>query len=253
MPPRTPRHLAEHRLPWRLMLVAFGLTFAVLAALVASAALVPKAPLAPSAVQQLPAETTGPSPADPPSVVSSSAGPGSSSTSTVPQEPSPGESPIALAAQAPTTEAAPRATIPATIPRTTGPPAPPAPPAPSLAPTTTEPPPAPVSSVAPTTTVEPTTTTAAPTTTTLEATTTTTAALAPTTTAGAASTTQLPVTTTQPPTAGVLLAPLLGLLYLFRARLPAPGRHARPGRWRLPQVRSRRATRRPPRRARPRP
>jgi hypothetical protein len=61
------------------------------------------------------------------------------------------------------------------------------------------------------------------------------------------------VTTTQPPTAGVLLAPLLGLLYLFRARLPAPGRHARPGRWRLPQVRSRRATRRPPRRARPRP
>ena len=74
MPPRTPRHLAEHRLPWRLMLVAFGLTFAVLAALVASAALVPKAPLAPSAVQQLPAETTSPPPsADPPSVISSSA------------------------------------------------------------------------------------------------------------------------------------------------------------------------------------
>jgi hypothetical protein len=61
------------------------------------------------------------------------------------------------------------------------------------------------------------------------------------------------VTTTQPPTAGVLLAPILGLLYLLRAHLPAPGRHARPGRYRLPQVRSRRATRRPPRRARPRP
>ena len=249
MSPRTPRHLAEHRLPWRLMLVAFGLTFAVLAALVASAALVPKAPLAPSAVQQLPAETTGPPyPADAPSVAPSSAGPGSSSTSTtVPQEPAPGVSPIALAAQAPTTAAAvaPRATTPATTPRTTGPPATPAP-------TTTEPPAAPVISVAPTTTVEPTTTTVAPTTTTVEATTTT-AALAPTTIAEATTTTQLLVTTTQPPTAGVLLAPLLGLLYLLRAHLPAPGRHARPGRYLLPQVRSRRATRRPPRRARTRP
>ena len=29
MPPRTPRHLAEHRLPWRLMLVAFGLTVSI--------------------------------------------------------------------------------------------------------------------------------------------------------------------------------------------------------------------------------
>ena len=37
-------------------------------------------------------------------------------------------------------------------------------------------------------------------------------------------TAQLLVTTTQPPTAGVLLAPLLGLLYLLRAHLPAPGR-----------------------------
>jgi outer membrane biosynthesis protein TonB len=253
MPLRNPRHLAEHRLPWRLMLVAFGLTFAVLAALVASAALVPKAPLAPSAVQQLPAETTSlPLPADPPSVAPSSAGPGSSSTSTtVPQEPPAGVSPVALAAQAPTT--APRATTPATTPRPSGPPATPPPPAPTTAPTTTELPPAPVISVAPTTTVEPTTTTAAPTTNTVEATTTT-AALAPTTTAGETTTTaQLLVTTTQPPAAGVLLAPILGLLYLLRAHLPAPGRHARPGRYRLPQVRSRRATWRPPRRARPRP
>ena len=30
MPLRTPRHLADPRLPWRLMMVAFGLTFAVL-------------------------------------------------------------------------------------------------------------------------------------------------------------------------------------------------------------------------------
>jgi hypothetical protein len=60
------------------------------------------------------------------------------------------------------------------------------------------------------------------------------------------------VTTTQP-TNGFLLAPVLGLLYLLRAHLPTPGRHARPGPSRLPQVRSRRATRRPPRRARTRP
>jgi hypothetical protein len=255
MSPRTPRHLAEHRLPWRLLLVAFGLTFAVLAALVASAALVPKAPPAPSAVQQLPAETTSPPyPTDPPSVSPSSAGPGSSSsTSTsVPQQPPPGVSSVAQAAQTPPS-AAPRATTPATTPGTTGPPATPAPPPPSLAPTTTELPPALVSSVAPTATVEPTTTTAEPTTTTVEATTVT-AGLALTSTAGATTTTaQLLVTTTQPPTAGVLLAPLLGLLYLLRAHLPAPGRHARPGGYRLPQVRSRRATRRPPRRARTRP
>ena len=55
MPTRTPRHLAEHRLPWRLMLVAFGLTFAVLAAMVASAALVPTEPLAPTAAEPVPA------------------------------------------------------------------------------------------------------------------------------------------------------------------------------------------------------
>ena len=94
----------------------------------------------------------------------------------------------------------------------------------------------------------------APTTTTVEPTTTTTAA-APTTTVELAptTTTLLLVTTTQSPTDGALLAPLLGLLYLLRAHLPAPGRHARPGRYRLPQVRSRRASRRPPRRARTRP
>jgi hypothetical protein len=82
--------------------------------------------------------------------------------------------------------------------------------------------------------------------------TTTTTALAPTTTAGPTTTT-LPLVTTTQPTDAVLLAPLLGLLYLLRAHLPPPGRHARPGRYRLPQVRSRRTTRRPPRRARARP
>ncbi|HEV2825497.1 MAG TPA: hypothetical protein VG035_09880, partial [Actinomycetota bacterium] len=76
----------------------------------------------------------------------------------------------------------------------------------------------------------------------------------PTTTLEAATTTTLLlVTTTQSPTDGALLAPLLGLLYLLRAHLPAPGRHARPGPYRLPQVRSRRTTRRAPRRARTRP
>ena len=58
MPNRNPRHLAEHRLPLRLMLVAFGLTFAVLAAMVASAALVPPQPPVPSAIQPLPPQTT---------------------------------------------------------------------------------------------------------------------------------------------------------------------------------------------------
>src|ERR671913_1999585 len=82
MPSRNPRHLAEHRLPWRLMLVAFGLTLAVLAALVASAALVPEEPLVPSAVPPLPAETTSPTlPGDPPSAAPSRAGTGASPSS----------------------------------------------------------------------------------------------------------------------------------------------------------------------------
>src|SRR5215218_4954103 len=37
-----PRHLARARRPWRLLLVAFGFTTAVLAALVASATLLPQ-------------------------------------------------------------------------------------------------------------------------------------------------------------------------------------------------------------------
>lgn len=248
MPPRTPRHLAEHPLPWRLMLVAFGLTFAVVAALAASAALVPEQPVVPSAVTGIPAEEAGPSFAtDPPAVAPSTAGAGQSSTTTTttPQEPPPGVAPVLLAAQPPATPA-PRATPP-----TPGPSGTPAPPEPT-APSATEPEPAPVNTVeATTTTVEPTTTTLEPTTTTLEPTTTTVAETT-TTSAAATTTTVLLVTTTQP-TDGVALAPLLLLLYLLRAHLPRPGRHARPGRWHLPQLRSRRATRRPPSRARTRP
>src|SRR4029453_14293296 len=46
MPSPPPRHLARPQWPWRLLLVAFGLSTAVLAALVASATLLP--PEAPS-------------------------------------------------------------------------------------------------------------------------------------------------------------------------------------------------------------
>src|SRR5215207_795213 len=42
MPTPRPRHLARARRPWRLLLVAFGFTTAVLAALVASATLLPQ-------------------------------------------------------------------------------------------------------------------------------------------------------------------------------------------------------------------
>jgi hypothetical protein len=249
MPTRTPRHLAEHRLPWRLLLVAFGLTFAVLAAMVASAALVPQQPLAPSAAPPIPTETTGPpASADPgPSVVPSTASTSETST-TVPGEPPPGDSPVGLA-QSPTT-----ATEGAG-----GPPPAAGPPEPT-APSTTEPQPAPVGTVEPTTTTaEPTTTTVEPTTTTGEPTTTaaapTTTTQEPTTTTVEATTTTLLLVTTTRPSDDALLAPLLGLglLYLLRGRLPAPGRHARRGRYRLPQVRSRRTTRRPPARARTRP
>src|SRR5215208_2411880 len=41
-PTPRPRHLARARRPWRLLLVAFGCTTAVLAALVASATLLPQ-------------------------------------------------------------------------------------------------------------------------------------------------------------------------------------------------------------------
>jgi hypothetical protein len=165
---RAPRHLARHRLPYRLMLVAFGLTFAMLAAVVASAALVPKAPPAPTVAGALPGETTAaPAIGRAPSSTRAEA---SSTSRAVPPEQPPGVAPVSLATWVTTAPA------PPAPPSSTAPP-------PSAAPTTTEPQPAPVS------TVEPTTTTAAPTTTTLEPTTTTT--LEPTTT-----TTDLASTTT---------------------------------------------------------
>jgi hypothetical protein len=171
---RAPRHLARHRLPYRLVLVAFGLTFAMLAAVVASAALAPKTPPALTAVGALPSEiadapaTTGPA-------SSSTRAEASSTSRAVPVEQPPGVAPVSLATW------------------TTTAPAPPAPPSstappPSIAPTTTEPQPAPVGTVAPTTTtVAPTTTTTTtlePTTTTSPEPTTTTTDLASTTTVG---------------------------------------------------------------------
>src|SRR4029453_15885516 len=42
MPTPPPRHLARPRRPWRLLLFIFGLTTAILAALVASATLLPQ-------------------------------------------------------------------------------------------------------------------------------------------------------------------------------------------------------------------
>jgi hypothetical protein len=44
MPTPRPRHLPTARWPWRLGLVTFGLTTAVLAALTASATLIPQPP-----------------------------------------------------------------------------------------------------------------------------------------------------------------------------------------------------------------
>jgi hypothetical protein len=192
MPTGPPRHLAEHRLPLRLMLVAFGLTFAVLAAMVASAALVPETPPAPTVVGALPTETTGPTattvPA--PSVAPSSTRPDRPSTTGAPSEapePPSAAAPVSLAGRA-TSTAAPRSAAPVTDP----PPSSSNPPA-STAPTTTEPQPAPLSTIeTTTTTVEPTTTTLEPTTTTVEETTTT-AALLSTTTTVEPTTTRVPM------------------------------------------------------------
>ena len=65
------------------MLVAFGLTFAVLAAMVASAALVPTEPLAPTAAEPVPAPAGAPLETGlAPSVAPSSASTGTPPTST---------------------------------------------------------------------------------------------------------------------------------------------------------------------------
>src|SRR4029453_19277785 len=59
--PSPPRHLTRSRWPWRLLLVAFGLTTGVLAALVASATLLPQ----PAPPGRAPALALPPPPTDP--------------------------------------------------------------------------------------------------------------------------------------------------------------------------------------------
>ena len=228
MPKRPPRHLEPLRLPWRLMLVAFGLTASVLAALVASAALVPHDPAPPT-------------PGRPPGGVALSTFPAqpaptsASTTTTRPREPSTSRTPSTttpdtarVAASGPATTARPATTgVPATVGRTTTTGAPS-----TSGATTTEP-----TVTAPTTTVEPTTTllpttSAEPTTT--QPTTTEPTTIQPTTTEPATTTTGPPILRSDQPapgsggaTAGALL-PVLGLLYLLRGLLPQPGgTHAR--------------------------
>jgi hypothetical protein len=166
MPPPSPRHLAEHRPPWRLMLVAFGLTFAVAAAMVASTAFVPEEParslgVPPTTVPLLP---TGPAPS------STSTGSSAFTIEPGPQSP-PGIAPTAPGAQGPVTPARPAKPRPTRPTKPTKPTRPP-PPAPDtskpVAPTTTEPPPDPVSTVEPTTTATGLATTALNATTTTE-------------------------------------------------------------------------------------
>ena len=228
MPKRPPRHLEPLRLPWRLMLVAFGLTASVLAALVASAALVPHDPAPPTpgrppggvALSTFPAEPTPTS---------------ASTTTTRPHEPRTSRTPSTstpdtarVAASGPATTARPATTgMPATVGRTTTTEAPS-----TSGATTTEP-----TVTAPTTTLEPSTTaptsTVEPTTTLLPTTSAEPTTTAPTTTAPATSTTGPPILRSDQAapasgaTVGALL-PVLGLLYLLRGLVPQPGGvHAR--------------------------
>src|SRR5215211_7257964 len=62
MPTPPPRHLARPRRPWRLLLFIFGLTTAILAALVASATLIPQ-PQPPRRVPGVALPTSPPEPA----------------------------------------------------------------------------------------------------------------------------------------------------------------------------------------------
>ncbi len=226
MPTPRPRHLARARWPWRLLLVAFGLTTAVLAALVASATLLPQ-PEPPRRAPgvALPTVTTEPA--------------RTSTSFTTTQEPATAPSPptsspdtTPSAASQPITTAGRRTTSDAPLPsNTTQPPVttPSTAPEPTMtAPTTTA---VSTTSVESTTTlltttsVEPTTT--GPTTPSTDPTTTTTS-IEPTTTQSATTTTSLVgLGGSQPAgvsaaTVGGLL-PLLGLLYLLRGLLPRPG------------------------------
>jgi hypothetical protein len=214
MPTPRPRHLARARRPWRLLLVAFGFTTAVLAALVASATLLPQ-PEPPRRAPgvALPTVTTEPA--------------RTSTSFTTTQEPATAPS----AASRPITTAGRRATSDAPLPSdTTQPPVttPSTAPEPTMtAPTTTA---VSTSSVESTTTLLTTTSaepTTGPTTTSTDPTTTTTS-IEPTTTRSATTTTS-PVGLGGSQPAGVSAAtvggllPLLGLLYLLRGLLPRPG------------------------------
>jgi hypothetical protein len=214
MPTPRPRHLARARRPWRLLLVAFGFTAAVLAALVASATLLPQ-PEPPRRAPgvALPTVTTEPA--------------RTSTSFTTTQEPATAPS----AASRPITTAGRRATSDAPLPSdTTQPPVttPSTAPEPTMtAPTTTA---VSTSSVESTTTLLTTTSaepTTGPTTTSTDPTTTTTS-IEPTTTRSATTTTS-PVGLGGSQPAGVSAAtvggllPLLGLLYLLRGLLPRPG------------------------------
>jgi hypothetical protein len=238
MPTPRPRHLARARRPWRLLLVAFGLTTAVLAALVASATLLPQ-PEPPRRAPgvALPTATTEPAPTSTSLTTSTTTEPTtapSPPTSSPDTNPSAASRPITMGGRHTTsatprwsnttvtsTQSTPGATTqpPVTTPSTT-------------APTTTA---ASTTTAALSTTTEPTTTLL--TTTTAEPTTTgpTTTSTGPTTTSTEPTTTGLATTTTSPvilggtqpagvsaATVGGLL-PLLGLLYLLRGHLPRLG------------------------------
>jgi hypothetical protein len=222
MPRRTPRHLASSRRPHRLLLFTFGLTTAVLAALVASAALVPHEPppgrtprAAPPSVPAEPSPTSASTSTSAPRAATSLPAPSTTADT------------VSLAGDGPGTSTRPTATrAPAAPGGTTTTEA-----GSTFAATTTSQPVA----TAPNTTVAPSTTATAPTTTLA-----TTTSAGPTTT-GSTTTTTEPATTTTGPVvlrgsqvtpasaaAVVALLPVLGLPYLLRRLLPPGGAHARP-------------------------
>src|SRR5829696_2928633 len=226
MPTPRPRHLARARRPWRLLLVAFGFTTAVLAALVASATLLPQ-PEPPRRAPGVALPTVTTEPARPSTSFTTTQEPAtapSPPTSSPDTTPSAASRPIATAGRRSTADAPlpsdtiqPPVTTPSTAPEPT-----------MTAPTTTA---VSTSSVESTTTLLTTTsaepTTTGPTTTSTDPTTTTTS-IEPTTTRSATTTTSpMGLGGSQP--AGVSaatvggLVPLLGLLYLLRGLLPRPG------------------------------
>src|SRR5215213_4067007 len=220
MPTPHPRHLARARRPWRLLLVAFGFTTAVLAALVASATLLPQ-PEPPRRAPGVALPTVTTEPARPSTSTSFTATTQEPATAPSPPTSSPETTPSA--ASRPITPAGRRTTSDAPLPSdTTQPPVttPSTAPEPTMtAPTTTA---VSTSSVESTTTLL-TTTSAEPTTTGP-----TTTSIEPTTTWSATTTTS-PVGLGGSQPAGVSAAtvggllPLLGLLYLLRGLLPRPG------------------------------